>query len=138
MSTENDDGVVRVGPIRVWYDQKVGVAIATFDEGAELTMEHTRPFTAALVKVTKGRVRPLLVDFKNMKSQTKECRDYYSSDPQHIATLSAAALVVNSALQRMIANFFLGMNKSVKPVRLFDDRESAIKWLQEIEAQNRR
>lgn len=132
MSTGSDDGVLRVGPIRIWYDQNLGISIAAFDEGAELTIEHTRPFTEALVKVSKGQIRPLLVDFKNMKSQTKDCRDYFAKDPTHVATHSAAALVVNSALTRMIANFFLGMNKAVKPVRLFDDRESAIKWLQSL------
>lgn len=130
MTTDEVDEVIQVGPIKVWYDKGAGVAIAAFDQGAELVAEHTRPFTAALIKVTRGEVRPLLVDFKNMKSQTKECRDYFAKDPAHMKTHSAAALVVNSALTRMIANFFIGLNKAARPVRLFDDRASALKWLQ--------
>lgn len=136
MSDEKSE-IERVGPIHVWYDKTLNIAFASFDEGAELTIEQARPFTRAVVKVTGGQVCPLLIDFKNMKSQTKESRDYYAKDPEHGKTHSAAALVVNSALTRMIANFFLGMNKAAKPVRLFDDRESAIQWLKSLEAQKR-
>lgn len=132
MDANENDEVVQVGPIRVWYDRKIGITITEFEPGTDLTIEQTKPFTDAVIKVTGGTPRPLLIDFKNMKSQTKENRDYYAKDPAHSATLTAAALVVNSVLTRMIANFFLGMNKSVKPVRLFDDRESAIKWLQSL------
>jgi hypothetical protein len=132
MNGDDTSEVLQVGPIKVWYDRRIGIAIAAFDPGAELVVEYTRPFTEALIKVTGGEVRPLIVDFKNMKSQTKECRDYFAKDPTHAATHSATALVVNSALTRMIANFFIGLNKAVKPVRLFDDRESAIRWLQSL------
>ena len=132
MSEDETNEVVQVGPIKVTYDKRIGIGIIMFDPGAELVKEHTRPLTEALIKVTKGVVRPLLVDFKNMKSQTKECRDYFAKDPDHAATHSSAALVVNSAVTRMIANFFIGLNKAVKPVRLFDDRESAIQWLHSL------
>jgi len=134
MSGEGKGEVERVGPIHVWYDKALNIAFASFDEGAELTIEQTRPFTRAVVKVTGGKVCPLLIDFKNMKSQTKESRDYYAKDPEHGKTHSAAALVVNSMLTRMIANFFLGMNKAVKPVRLFDDRQAAIQWLKSLDS----
>lgn len=137
MSGDGKSEVERVGPIHVWYDKSLDIAFASFDEGAELTIEQTKPFTRAVIKVTGGRVCPLLIDFKNMKSQTKETRDYYAKDPEHGKTHSAAALVVNSLLTRMIANFFLGMNKAVKPVRLFDDRESAILWLKSLDLQKR-
>lgn len=129
MSGDDMGEVVQVGPIKVSYDKHIGIGIIAFDPGAELLVEHTRPCTQALIKVTKGEVRPLLVDFKNMKSQAKGCRDYFAQDPTHAATHSSAALVVNNAVTRMIANFFIGLNKAVKPVRLFDDREAAIKWL---------
>ena len=132
MSGGETNEVVQVGPIKVSYDKRVGIGIITFDPGAELVMEHTRPLTQALIQVTKGEVRPLLVDFKNMKTQAKECRDYFAKDPTHAATHSSAALVVNSAVTRMIANFFIGLNKAVKPVRLFDNRESAIEWLHSL------
>jgi hypothetical protein len=124
--------VVYVGPIQVWYDRGVRIGFIAFAPGAELTMEHTRPLTQALIQVTKGELRPLLVDFKNMKSQPKECRDYFAKDPAHAATHTSVALVVNSAVTRMIANFFIGLNKAVKPLRLFDNREAAVAWLQSL------
>jgi hypothetical protein len=130
MSEGERSEVLKVGPIQIWFDKGLGIAMTAFDDGAELVFEHTRPYTEALRKVQGGAVTPLLLDYKKLKSVTKECRDYYAKDPDHLSTISAAALVVNSSLTRMIANFFIGLNKSARPTRMFNDRESAIKWLQ--------
>lgn len=133
-SGERHGEVIRVGSVIVWYDERRRIGIIEFEPGSELTIEQTQGVTDALIKVTRGEIRPLIVDFKNMKSQTKESRDYYSKDPRHAATHTATALIVNNAVTRMIANFFLGLNKAVRPVRLFNDRESAIAWIESLPA----
>ncbi|MBK9259276.1 MAG: STAS/SEC14 domain-containing protein [Polyangiaceae bacterium] len=129
MSGDDGKNILRSGPIRVWHDDAHGIIVADFDPRAELTLEHARASTESMRRLTNNVARPLLVDFTNMKSQTKECRDYFAKDPNHIATYTAAALLVNSPLTRVIANFFIGINKAAKPTRLFDDRKKAIEWL---------
>lgn len=136
-NTETSGEVIRVGPIKVWYDELHGIGNIAFDPGTELHIGQCPAVTEALIKATRGEIRPLIVDFKNMKSQTKESRDYYSKDPRHAATHSATALVVNNAVTRMIANFFIGLNKAVKPVRLFDDYASAMQWILSLPADKR-
>jgi hypothetical protein len=116
---------------RVWLDPETRIIMAEFDDGAELDIEDARASTRAMTEVSGGEERPLLVDFSNLKSQTKECREYYAKDPEHIKTYSAVALLVSSPLSRIIANFFLGINKPIKPTRLFEDRGAAVEWLKQ-------
>jgi hypothetical protein len=121
--------VVRAGPSRTWYDETQGIIFVELDEQAVLDIAQAREATAAMIKVGGGIPRPLFVDFTNMKSQTKECRDYYSKDPNHIKTYSVIAILISNPLSRVFANFFIGLNKPLKPTRLFDDRAKAIEWL---------
>jgi hypothetical protein len=121
--------VVRAGPSRTWYDEAQGIIFVELDPNAVLDIEQARGATVAMNEVGKGIARPLFVDFTNMKSQTKECRDYYSKNPDHIKTYSAIAILISNPLSRVFANFFIGLNKPLKPTRLFDDRAKAIEWL---------
>jgi hypothetical protein len=121
--------VVRAGPSRIWHDETQGIIFVELDEQAVLDIAQAREATAAMIKVGGGIPRPLFVDFTNMKSQTKECRDYYSKDPNHIKTYSVIAILISNPLSRVFANFFIGLNKPLKPTRLFDDRAKAIEWL---------
>lgn len=121
--------VVRSGPSRTWYDEAQGIIFVELDENAVLDIAQARSATLAMIEVGGGIPRPLFVDFTNMKSQTKECRDYYSKDPGHIKTYSAIAILISNPLSRVFANFFIGLNKPLKPTRLFDDRKKAIEWL---------
>ena len=41
----------------------------------------------------------------------------------------AIALLVGSPLSRVIGNFFVGLNRSTFPLRLFTSEEEAIAWL---------
>ena len=117
---------------RVWLDPETRIIVAEFDDGAQLDLEDAKASTAAMIEVTGGEPRPLLVDFSNLKSQSRECREYYSKDPHHITTYTAVAILVSHPLSRIIANFFLGINKPLKPTKLFEDRKIAMEWLGEF------
>lgn len=45
------------------------------------------------------------------------------------AVTTQVALVAKSPVERMIANFFLGLNKPQVPVRMFTDPDKARAWL---------
>ncbi len=132
--TGEDQEIVCVGPVQVWFDTTNGIIIATFDDGAEIDLEDARGCTQAMVQVSGGKPAPLLVDFTGLKSQTKQCRDYFAREPSHTKTYLAVAILVTSPLSRIVANFFLGINKPIRPTRLFEDREAAVAWLRNYSA----
>jgi len=117
---------------RVWLEPEHRIIMAEFGDATEMDIEDARRSTKLMIEITNGEQRPLLVDFKHLKSQTKECREYYAKDPEHVKTYSAVAILVGSPLTRVIANFFMGINKPVRPTRLFEDRDRALEWLKQF------
>lgn len=77
------------------------------------------------------KIRPLLVDGRAVTEMTKEARDYFGSE-EGFDLLSASALLVKSPLSSFLANFFLKINlkNSPIPIKVFTDREKALKWLE--------
>jgi hypothetical protein len=129
---EDSSNSVQIGPMTIWWDAERGFIMVEHDEGAELDIELGRASSQAYKQVTGGKASPLFVDFSQIKSITKETRDYFSQDPRHTETYTAVALQVNNVLSRVLANFFMGINKPVRPTRVFDDRAKALEWLEQF------
>jgi hypothetical protein len=82
----------------------------------------------AIKKVGLGRRRPILVDISKVKSVDAEARAVYSG-PMSAEISLASALVVNSAIGRLIGNFFIGLNKPAAPLRLVTSEREGLAWL---------
>ncbi|MES2566389.1 MAG: STAS/SEC14 domain-containing protein [Bacteroidota bacterium] len=76
---------------------------------------------------------PLIIDFQNVKHVTKEARVYLASK-EGCNKIKAGAIIVDSTLTKVMANFFLQINKPLVPSKLFTDEESAEKWLSNYKA----
>ncbi|MDQ4142103.1 MAG: hypothetical protein M3142_16490 [Bacteroidota bacterium] len=72
---------------------------------------------------------PCLFDITQVKETTKEARDYMANEGNDLVL--ASAMVVNSPMLKMMANFYIMVNKPKNPTRLFTDRESAVQWLEQ-------
>jgi hypothetical protein len=70
----------------------------------------------------------VLVDIRESKGASRECRAYFASD-EAAKIQSAGALLISSPLSRLIGNFFIGLNKPKFPTTLFTNEYEAIKWL---------
>jgi len=112
--TYTDDGIL--------YTDCFPNTIMTLVDGKESTR-----ISAEMVNFTP---RPLLCDLTNVVSMTQDCRKHFAS-ADHAATFSKCALIVTSPISRVIGNFFLGLNKPLKPTRLFTNKEEGLKWLRE-------
>ena len=72
--------------------------------------------------------RLMLCDISRMRSMSRAARVLYSG-PKAAEYTSACALLIGSAVSRMIGNFFLGLNRNPMPTRLFTSESEAIAWL---------
>jgi hypothetical protein len=70
----------------------------------------------------------LLVDLNNLIGITKEARTMVSN-PDMTKTHKAVAMLVSNPLTRLIASFFLGLNKPKFPIKSFTNSDDAILWL---------
>lgn len=81
--------------------------------------------------LTEGRKTPILIDIREMKGISRECRQYFAGEDV-AQERSAAAMIIGSSLTQIIGNFFIGLNKTKFPTRLFTDEEKARKWILEF------
>ena len=70
---------------------------------------------------------PSLFDIRKVKGSTKEARDYMANEGNELVL--ASAMMVSSPVLRMMANFYIMVNKPKNPTRMFTDEESAHEWL---------
>jgi hypothetical protein len=90
-----------------------------------ITLAHAQKDLACIQELSDGKVYPIFVQVPDAVV-TKEARDFYSSSPP--ITLAAALFVANP-FQRILGNFFLGLNKVKVPLQLFTSEEKARRWL---------
>jgi len=93
-------------------------------ENLESAKENIR-ICRELLKNQKGL---LIVDITLCKEVSIEARMYYSSK-EVCNSFYAIALIVNSPISRVIANFMMGINKIAVPTKVFNNEADAYKWL---------
>src|SRR5262245_27914068 len=93
-----------------------------------MTLDDAKEALAATERVARGERRPVLVDLRKIKGESREARQYFVSE--HAARVSArVALLVESPVSRVVGNFFLRLNVQRTPTALFTSEALAIAWL---------
>lgn len=95
-----------------------------------LSIEIAKPLVVERLKFKKGVSYPSLFDITQVKSSTKEARDFLAREGNKLVT--ASAILTKSPMLRMMANFFIKVNKPLNPTQMFTDEEAAIQWLQQF------
>jgi hypothetical protein len=80
---------------------------------------------AAVNKVANGAEYPMLVDMANTRSVSRQARAVFSIP----CAASRIALLGTSPVDRVLANFFLGIHIPPCPTRFFTSRPDALGWV---------
>ena len=70
-----------------------------------------------------------IVNMANIKSISKDARDWFSQVQNDNPRNVCVALIVNSFYTRIIANFFLGFANTRTEMKIFNKKEDAIEWI---------
>ena len=115
----------------VWMDDD-GILYQEYPPGTKITIEDSLgEFKIYRSTFCKDVRRPIIVDISNIKTVSKESRDIYSSQ-ETSEILSAAALIVSNPVSRIMGNFYMGINKTIMPVRMFTATSDAKDWLKDF------
>jgi hypothetical protein len=123
---DHDSGVIANPKFRMWL-RPDGIVQLVWSPRTTVLFEDATAALEAMAQLTGGRRSPLLVDMHDTGPLDRPTRAELTrrSDLQ-----SAVGLIVGTPLTRMMANFFLSVNKPQFPTRLFDNEASAVAWLQ--------
>jgi len=124
----NTDAVIHSTTKGHVYINDSGILVQRYDDNAELTLKDAREDFNLYNDLCKSEKRPVMVDIRNIKSVERKARVYYASK-EASKYLSAAALIISNPVSRIIGNFYMGLNKTVFPFRLFTNQKNAHNWL---------
>lgn len=121
-------GVINTRTERLWLHPERYV-IAEVRPGLIADLDDAVVNVAAVGTLAAGVPLPLLLDMRaHATSATRECREYYAGAEAQRVNL-AVAMLVRSHVSRVVGNFFLGLNKTRFPFRMFSDLDEAVAWL---------
>lgn len=103
-----------------------GVARTKAKPFSEITLEDAKENSKAVNSLSRS-FYPLLIDATEVKSITKEARDYFSMNNRE-SKVVAFAILIKSPLSKIIANFFMGLNKPRVPIKIFTEENKATEW----------
>lgn len=124
-STEQD--VIETRTARIWLGED-GILRSIVKKGVDVTLTDAKDVLAAGVRIAGGRRVPVLVVASGVRSVNREARNHFGGEAAANLML-AQALRVDSPVSRVIGNFFLGLNKTSFPTRLFTSEAEALEWL---------
>lgn len=84
------------------------------------------------LEYTEGKPVYTLIDFTNVKSVTKEARDYMNSPEGGLKGILGGAFLSNNVVATLFVNLYLKVSNPVIPAKFFTNKEEAIKWLNKI------
>lgn len=96
--------------------------------GVKISGELACDAVAALERICAGRRRPMLVDMTATGDLTRAARVVFAQK----SAASAIALLGRSAVDRVIANFALGVSPVPVPTRFFTAESLAVAWLIDV------
>jgi len=95
--------------------------------GAKITGPSAQEAFDEVNRISADARRPMLVDMATTKSVAREARAVFGVP----CAASRIALLGKSPVDRVIANFTLGVSQVPCPTRFFTDREKAMAFLRE-------
>lgn len=107
-----------------------GILVFHYQPGCEVDIHNAREVVAEASTLV-DRPHPTLILFDGARSVSREARHFFATSAENRALCSRVAMLIGSPVSRVIGNFFLGLNRTSFPIRLFDDESSARAWLRE-------
>ncbi len=104
-----------------------GIVMLRWPRGGSISGSAARRALDDVNTLCAGVYRPMLVDMATTKSVAREARAAFSQD----CTVSRLALLGHSPVDRVIANFTLGVSAVRMPTRFFTDRGQAMAYLRQ-------
>lgn len=116
------------GPI--WLSDD-GIIITINNKQATHSLENAIENLRITKLLAGDKARPLLVDMTDVRSMDRVAREAYVN-PENKQFICAVALLTRSNIGRVIANIFMNVQKTVVPVKLFNDPVKAKEWLMQF------
>ena len=107
------------------------ILIIAYKPGIQINQELAEEIVSCRLSFTQNKNMPAMIISQGVVSIDKPAREYLASS-EATEGLAATAIIVNSPFSRFLGNFFLVVNKTKMPVKIFSNIPQAKKWLHQF------
>lgn len=104
---------------------------------SEITARSVQQMIDACLSLTGGIPYPVIIFVGEFSSFSKDAREF-SATPEGKAACTAEAYVIDNLGHYLVGSIYLKVNKPVKPVAFFYNKNHALKWLQNFKVTGER
>ena len=122
MKSEVETNYIKLG-------REEGILCGAFVKNIHIDLEKAKECVQTRVDFSQGISYPCLFDMREVRSITKEAREYLADEGSKF--VKAGALLIGSAVTRALGNIFLTINRPPVPTKLFTDEKEAKEWLKQ-------
>jgi hypothetical protein len=108
-----------------------GIGQMHFKDGIILGLTEQMEHLEAMIKIADGKKMPFVVTAGKHVNITPEARDN-AILIEDISPVCATGVVVQNLAYRLIADFYLKINKPKTPYRVFTDKRAAFEWCRQF------
>jgi len=109
------------------YWKEDGILFSAFKISTVMTLDVIQTSIQMRHAISNNEKQYWCSDFSNLRSFTKEARDYAEVHGQEF--LCATAVIINSHITKFILNTFMRLKRADIPLQAFTSRTEAVKWL---------
>ena len=107
------------------------IALMRFKDGVDLCLEDAKAVSEAAINLFQGKKFLAIIDVRNMGgSVAKEASKFFATNEEIAKYRLAQAIVVNTLAMKLVARFYIKIDKPLREAQVFDDIEEAMDWLQ--------
>lgn len=110
---------------------KNNILEVSYKPGLHINLVVAEKIVSDRLAFTEGEKRVVMIMSRGVISMDKPAREYLASG-EGTKDLLATAIIVDSTFSSFLGNFFLRVNKTKMPVKIFSDIPHAKKWLQQF------
>lgn len=129
MNNHSEEKIIEI-PDAIIHSRSDGIVHVTFKEGVELDVDLQYRMMKIYFEVCANKKKPFMYSAFTGVTVTREAKlNAIKLEPDFPSL--AVAVIADSLPYRLIADFYLKMNKPIIPYKVFKDIASAEVWLKE-------
>ncbi|HTH57543.1 MAG TPA: hypothetical protein VL728_15940 [Cyclobacteriaceae bacterium] len=119
-----------------WTDESEDIVFFKYAPKLEIDIDVAKEIVESRLNYTKGKPVYTLIDFSNVKSVTKEARDYMNSPDGGLKGILGGAFLSTSVVATLFVNLYLKISNPSVPAKFFTSEKDALWWLKKIKNTN--
>jgi hypothetical protein len=115
-----------------WRGVEEDIIFFKYAPQLEMTLDVAKEIVQSRLDYTSGKSVFTLIDFTNVKSVTKEARDFMNSPEGGLVGIRAGAFLSNNVVATLFVNLYLKVSNPVVPAKFFTNVDDAVDWLRKV------